>query len=163
MRGTGHGNIGFFEDFQSTIVQTLSDATQYRFNDIRLIAISGDVAMSATVDEPNGIAAFSGAAGAADGIGLASMPMCPSLNGMISMEVRFKLSVLTTWGAFVGWQETVNLAEIVNPFTLSGGALTSNDGRSYHVNRFGHDPGHAWYSGQRCPGGRLVYVYPGRD
>jgi len=128
MRGTGHGNIGFFEDFQSTIVQTLSDATQYRFNDIRLIAISGDVAMSATVDEPNGIAAFSGAAGAADGIGLASMPMCPSLNGMISMEVRFKLSVLTTWGAFVGWQETVNLAEIVNPFTLSGGTLTSNDG-----------------------------------
>src|SRR3990167_8894005 len=93
MRGTGHGNIGFFEDFQSAIVQTLSDATEYRFNDIRLIAISGDVAMTITVDEPNGIAAFSGAAGAADGIGLTSAPMCPSLNGIITMENRFKLSL----------------------------------------------------------------------
>ena len=128
MRGTGHGNIGFFEDFQSAIVQTLSDATQYRYNDIRLIAISGDVDMTITVDEPNGIAGFSGAGGAADGIGLTSAPMCPSLNGIITMETRFKLSLLTTWGGFIGWQETVNMAEIVNPFTLSGTTLTSNNG-----------------------------------
>lgn len=124
----GHGIIRVFEDFQSAIAQTLSDATEYRHNDVRLAAISGNVAMDIDVTAPNGIATFSGAAGATDGIAIYSMPFQPSTQGTISMEVRFKLSALTSWGGFIGWQETVSVAEPVNPFTLSGTTLTSNNG-----------------------------------
>jgi hypothetical protein len=124
----GHGNICVFEDFQGALAQTLSDATEYNYNDLRLAAISGDVAMSISVTQPNGIATFSGAGGAVDGIGIYSMPFQPSTQGTISMEIRWKTSALTTYGFFIGWQETVSVAEPVNPFTLSGTTLTSNDG-----------------------------------
>lgn len=124
----GHGLISVFEDFQGAIAATLSDATEYSFNDLRIAAISGNVAQDIVVTAPNGIITFSGAAGATDGVALYSMPFQPSTQGTISMEVRFKLSALTSWGAFIGWQETVSVAEPVNPFTLSGTTLTSNDG-----------------------------------
>lgn len=124
----GHGLIKVFEDFQGAIAQTLSDATEYRYNDLRLAAISGDVAMNIDVTAGNGIATFSGAGGAVDGVAIYSMPFKPSTQGPISMEVRWKTSALTSYGFFIGWQETVSVAEPVNPFTLSGTTLTSNDG-----------------------------------
>ena len=124
----GHGIVSVFEDFQGGIAQTLTDGTEYRYNDLRLAAISGNVAQDIVVSAPNGIATFSGAAGATDGVSLYTLPFQPSTQGTISMEVRFKLSVLTTWGAFIGFQETVSVAEPVNPFTLSGTTLTANNG-----------------------------------
>lgn len=124
----GNGLIRVFEDFQGAFAQTLTDATEYSFNDIRLAAISGNSAMDIVVSAPNGIATFSGAGGATDGVSLYSMPFRPDRQGTITMQVRFKLSALTSWGAFIGWQETVAVAEPVNPFTLSGTTLTSNNG-----------------------------------
>lgn len=124
----GHGVIEVFEDFQSAIAQTLTDATEYRLNDIRLAAISGNTAMDIVATAPNGIATFSGAGGAADGVAIYSMPMQPSTQGTLSMQVRFKSSAFTSYGAFIGFQETVSVAEPVNPFTLSGTTLTDNDG-----------------------------------
>lgn len=124
----GHGKVFVFEDFQGGIAQTLTDATQYSFNDIRLAGISGDAAMDIVVTAPNGIATFSGAGGAGDGVGIFTLPMEPSTQGTISMQIRFKTSALTSYGFFVGLQETVALAEPVNPFTLSGTTLTANNG-----------------------------------
>lgn len=124
----GHGAVEVWEDFTSAIAQTLSDATQYQFNQVRLAAISGDVAMSTVVTAPNGIATFSGAGGAVDGVSIFALPFQPSTQGTLSMQVRFKSSAFTSYGAFIGFQETVSLAEPVNPFTLSGTTLTSNDG-----------------------------------
>lgn len=128
MSQASNGRVRVWEDFTSGIAQTLSDATQYRHGDLRLAAISGDVAMDIDVTVPNGVATFSGAAGAADGVAIYAMPFKPSGGGTMSMEVRFKASALTSYGFFVGWQETVALAEPVNPFTLSGTTLTSNNG-----------------------------------
>lgn len=122
------GLVKVFEDFQGSIAQTLSDATEYRFNDVRLSAISGDVAMTIETDEPNGVASFSGAGGAADGVAIWSMPFQPSTQGTIAMEARWQASAVTSYGFFCGWQETVAVAEPVNPFTLSGTTLTSNNG-----------------------------------
>ena len=124
----GHGIVEVWEDFTSALAQTLSDATEYQFNQVRLAAISGNVAMSISVTEPNGIATFSGAAGAADGVSIYALPFQPSTQGTIVMEGRWQTDALTSYGFFVGWQETVSVAEPVNPFTLSSGTLTSNDG-----------------------------------
>ena len=128
MAESGRGKIVVFEDFQGAIAQTLTDATQYTFNDVRLAAISGDVAMDIDVTGGNGIATFSGAGGAVDGIGIYSLPFKPSTQGPLTMQVRFKTSALTSYGFFVGFQETVALAEPVNPFTLSVTTLTANNG-----------------------------------
>lgn len=126
----GNGKIGFREDFAGIgAAATISDATAgTRWNDITLIAISGDVAMTHLVTESGGIAQFSGAAGAADGIVLTSSPMRPSTNGTLVVGGRFKASAVTDYRAFLGFQETVSLSETVNPFTLSGTTLTDNDG-----------------------------------
>ena len=125
---SGFRKIGFFEDFQGVAAAaTLSDATAgTRFNDIVLVAISGDVAMDHTVDESGGVASFSGAAGAGDGVALLSSPMRPSDNGPIVVEGRWKVSAATDYRCFFGWQETASLSETVNPYTLSGTTLTSN-------------------------------------
>jgi len=123
------GRVGFFEDFLGNeAAVTLTDATAgARWNDILLTGISGDVAMTFTVDEPGGVAAFSGAAGAGDGVGLVGGRFVPSTMGTIAAGGRFKVSAATDYRAFLGWAETVALAEPVNPFTLSGTTLTSND------------------------------------
>lgn len=128
MAQAGNGRIKVLEHFQSAMAQTLSDATEYRMNDIRMAAISGDVAMAIVATVPNGVATFSGAGGAADGAALYSMPFKPSTQGTITMEARFKTAALTTYRFFVGWQETVAVAEPVNPFTLSSTTLTANNG-----------------------------------
>ena len=128
MTQSGRGVVRVFEDFTSGIAQTLTDATEYRHGQVRLAAISGDVAMDIVVTAPNGIATFSGAAGAADGVAIYAMPFQPSTQGTITMCVRWKVSALTSYGFFIGWQETVSVAEPVNPFTLSGTTLTSNNG-----------------------------------
>ena len=124
----GMGRVKVFDHFQGAIAQTLTDATEYSYNDLRLAGISGNAAMNIVVTAPNGIATFSGAGGAADGAAIYSMPFQPSTQGTITMETRFKTDALTSYGFFVGWQETVSVAEPVNPFTLSGTTLTSNDG-----------------------------------
>ena len=84
--------------------------------------------MDINVTIPNGVATFSGAAGAVDGVALYAMPFQPSTQGTIVMEGRWRTSALTSYGFFIGWQETVSVAEPVNPFTLSSTTLTSNDG-----------------------------------
>lgn len=127
MSQSGFGKVMVEEDFTSAIAATLSNATEYRHGDVRLAAISGDVAMDIDVTAGNGIATFSGAGGAVDGIGIYALPFKPSTNGTMTMEVRFKTSALTSYGFFVGWAETVAVAEPVNPFTLSGTTLTSNN------------------------------------
>ena len=107
---------------------TLSDATAgTRFNDITLVAISGDVAMDHTVDEAGGVASFSGAAGAGDGIALIGGPFRPSTNGTIVTGGRFKASAVTDYRVFAGFASTASLSETVNPFTLSGTTLTANN------------------------------------
>lgn len=122
------GRIGFFEDFiGAPAASTITDATAGTlFKDVTLVAISGDVAMTHTVDESGGVVAFSGAGGAADGIALLGTPMQPSTNGTIVAGGRFKVSAATDYRAFVGLQETISLSETVNPYTLSGTTLTSN-------------------------------------
>lgn len=122
------GKIGFFEDFAGVgAAATISDATAgTRWNDITIIAVSGDVAMDHTVDESGGVASFSGAAGAADGVVLTSSPMIPASNGTIVTVGRAKVSAATDYRFFAGWQQTVSLSEAVNPYTLSGTTLTAN-------------------------------------
>ena len=124
------GRIGFFEDFGGyAATASIADATAgTRFNDITMIAVSGAVDFINTVDESSGVASFSGAGGAADGIVLVGMPMVASSNGTLRMGARFKGASATDLRVFVGWQETVSMSETVNPFTLSGTTLTSNDG-----------------------------------
>ena len=128
MAQSDNGRVRVWEDFTSAIAATLSDATEYRHGQVRLAAISGNVAMDIVVNAPNGIATFSGAGGAVDGIAIYSMPFQPSTQGTLTMECRFKTSALTSYGFFVGFQETVAVAEPVNPFTLSGTTLTANNG-----------------------------------
>lgn len=127
-KGGGHGLVTVWEDFTSGIAQTLTDATEYRHGQVRLAAISGNVAMAINVSLGNGVATFSGAGGATDGIAIYAMPFQPSTQGTIAMEVRWRTSLLTSYGFFLGWQETVSVAEPVNPFTLSGTTLTANNG-----------------------------------
>jgi len=124
------GRIGFFEDFGGyNATASIADATAgTRYNQISLVAVSGAVDFINTVDESGGVASFSGAAGAGDGIAMFGAPMQPSTNGTVSMGARFKGASATDLRVFVGWAETVSLAEPVNPFTLSGTTLTSNDG-----------------------------------
>lgn len=121
------GRLVLHEDFTSGIAQTLTDATEYRHGHFRLAAISGDAAMDIVVDEGNGVATFSGAAGAGDGVAIYGMPFLPLYNGPLTLEVRAKHSAVTDLRLFVGWAKTVAVAEPVNPFTLSGTTLTANN------------------------------------
>jgi len=128
---SAYGRLAIFEDFAGYQASaTISDATGGTlYNDLTLIAISGDVAWVNVVDESGGVGSFSGAAGAGDGIAITTgMVFQPSTNGPIAMEARFKKGSATDLQIFVGWQETVSLSETVNPFTLSGTTLTSNNG-----------------------------------
>ena len=125
---SSRGKIRVFEDFTGVgAAATISDATAgTRWNDLTLVAISGDVAMTHTVDEGGGVAGFSGAAGAADGIAILSSPMIPTGNGTMIVEARCKVSAATDYRFFCGFQQTVSLSETVNPYTLSGTTLTAN-------------------------------------
>lgn len=126
---SAYGKLSVFEDFQGIgATASIADATAgTRFNDVCLIAISGQTEIDHTVDEPNGVVNFTGAGGAADGIAIVSSPMRPDRNGTIRVEARFKLASATDGRAFLGFQSTMNLAEAVNPFTLSGTTLTANN------------------------------------
>jgi hypothetical protein len=121
------GRIVLEEDFTSSLAQTLSDATEYRYGKFRLAAISGDVAQDVVVDEGNGVATFSGAGAAADGIAIYTLPFIPAYNGTLTVEARWKSSVVTDYRSFLGFAQTVSVAEPVNPFTLSGTTLTANN------------------------------------
>lgn len=122
------GKIRVFEDFNGiAAAATISDATAgTRYNDITIVAVSGDVAMDHTVDEGGGVASFSGAAGAADGVVITTSPVIPGGNGTMIVEARCKVSAATDYRFFCGFQQTVSLSETVNPFTLSGTTLTAN-------------------------------------
>lgn len=122
------GRVRVFEDFTDAIAGTLSDATEYRRNGVRIAAISGDVAETIEADEPNGVVSFSGAGQAGDGVAIFALPFQPSTQGVMSVEARWQSSVVSDYRFFIGWQETVAVAEPVNPFTLSGTTLTSNNG-----------------------------------
>ena len=120
--------IGFFEDFlafEDDSGRTLSDATPVQYNSISLVPISGDVVMDSTVDEPGGVASFSGAAGAGDGIAMLGPKLCPN-DGPISMGVRFKYATGADMRAFIGFAQTTDRDETLNPATLSGTTLTVN-------------------------------------
>ena len=121
------GQIVLEEDFTSALAQTLTDATEYRYGQFRLAAISGDAAMDIVVDEGNGVATFSGAGGAADGVAIYTLPFIPAYNGTMTIEARWKSSVITDYRSFLGFAQTVSVAEPVNPFTLSGTTLTANN------------------------------------
>lgn len=124
------GRIGFFEDFGGYgATASIADATAgTRYNDITVIAMSGQTELFFTVDESGGVVSANGAGGAADGIAFVGAPMIPSSNGTIRMGARFKGASATDLRVFVGWQETVLMSEPVEPFTLNGTTLTSNDG-----------------------------------
>src|SRR3989304_1309774 len=122
------GRLGFFEDFGGYVPSTtVSDATVIRYNDLLVTAVSGDTIILSTVDESGGVLSINGAAGAGDGLALIGLPMQPSSNGTLRMGARFKGASATDLRVFVGFAETVAVAEPVNPFTLSGSTLTSND------------------------------------
>lgn len=126
----GHGFIGFFEDFQRPIEDTdttIVDADGLMWNDVLIVAVSGDVAANSTVDEPNGVLSISGAGGAGDGIVLLSSPMRPDRNGTIVVGGRCKNSSATDCRFFGGWMSTADRDETVMPFTLSGTTLTANN------------------------------------
>ena len=126
---SSYGRIGFFEDFLGHAPSaTISDATMVRYNDISLAAISGDVTHVNVLDESGGVGSWSGAGGAGDGIAMYSGVFVPTSNGPLTMEARFKKGSATDLQIFVGWQETISAAEPLNPFTLSGTTLTSNNG-----------------------------------
>jgi hypothetical protein len=125
---SGYGRIGFDEDFLGLApTLTISDATPIRYNQIGIVALSGDADMAMTVDEPNGVASFTGAGGAADGVALFSAPMQPSTNGTIWVEARMKASVVSDLRIFCGFESTFLQTEPVLPFTLSGTTLTANN------------------------------------
>jgi len=126
---SSYGKLAFSEDFLGTgATASIADATAgTRFNDIGLVAISGQTEIDFTVDEPNGVASFSGAGGAADGIALYSAPMRPDRNGTIWTEARFKNASATDFRAFFGFMSTFLQSEPVNPFTLSSTTLTANN------------------------------------
>ena len=122
------GKIRVFEDFLGIgATASLADATAgTRFNDLCLVAISGQTEIDWTVDESGGVVNFTGAGGAADGIAILGAPMQPSTNGTVVFEARYKMGSATDMRVFMGWQETASLSETVNPYTLSGTTLTSN-------------------------------------
>ena len=124
------GKVSVFEDFQGYgATASIADATGgTRYNELCIVALSGAVDFINTVDESGGVASFSGAGGAADGVSIFGAPAVPTSNGTMVIEARFKGASATDLRAFVGWQETVDLAETVNPFTLSGTTLTANNG-----------------------------------
>ena len=99
----GMGLVIVREDFQGAHAQTFSDATEYRWNDIRIAAISGDVVATIEADEPNGVMSFSGAGSAADGVAFYSMPMQPSTQGRCTMGARVDLppSIAASVGGYV--------------------------------------------------------------
>ena len=122
------GTVEVMEDFMSMQDDgglTIVDATGIAFNNLRLNAISGDVVMDQDVTLGGGVATFSGAGGAGDGISIASAPLIPR-DGHMTIETRFKYAVWTDVQAFVGFQETWDRDEAVNPFTLNGTTLTDN-------------------------------------
>lgn len=127
---SGYSKLSVFEDFFGyAATATISDATAgTRYNDLTLAAISGDTVHLNVLDESGGVGSFSGAGSAADGIAATCGVFQPSSNGPIVMEARFKKGTVADHEIFVGWQETIAQAEPVNPFTLSGTTLTSNDG-----------------------------------
>jgi hypothetical protein len=124
------GRIGTFEDFGGyEATQSISDATVVRVKDLALVAVSGNTTYINTVDESGGVASFvPGTGDASDGIAIYGAPSIPSSNGTLQMEARFKGSSATDLRVFCGWQETVAAAEPINPFTLNGTTLVSNDG-----------------------------------
>lgn len=125
------GRIGTFEDFIRPFEDTdttIVDADGLMFNDTLIVAISGDVTVNATVDEPNGVIAFSGAGGAGDGIVLLQSPMRPDRNGTIVTGGRVKSANTTTdFRFFGGFASTADRDETVIPFSLSGTTLTANN------------------------------------
>lgn len=125
-----YGRIGTFEDFIRPFEDTdttIADADGLMYNDTLIIAVSGDVAVNSTVDEPNGVIQFSGAGGAADGVALIQSPMRPDRNGTMWVEARFKQAAPATDGRFfLGFVQTVDRDETVVPFSLSTTTLTAN-------------------------------------
>ena len=122
------GRVEVWEDFTSMPDDgglTIVDATGVAFNGLRLNAISGDVVMDTVVTLGGGMASFSGAGAAADGINISSAPFIPA-DGHMWMECRFKYAAWADAQVFVGFQETLDRDEAVNPFTLSGTTLTDN-------------------------------------
>jgi hypothetical protein len=126
----GRGKIRVFEDFNGIIAAaaTISDATALRYNELNLAAISGDTDIISTVDESGGVLSATGAGAAGDGLGITTSPVVPTSNGTLVLEARCKNSSATDFRFWCGFQQTVALAEIVNPFTLSGTTLTANAG-----------------------------------
>ena len=124
------GKINIFEDFTGYTASTaIADATAgTRWNNISLVAISGQTDIINGVTAPNGILTATGAGGAADGLAILGSPFRPDRNGTIVMEARFKGASATDLRVFCGWQETIAYDDTVNPFTLSGTTLTDNDG-----------------------------------
>lgn len=124
------GKVSFFEDFIGYTASTaIADATAgTRWNDITLVAISGQTDIINTVDETCGVLSATGAGGAADGLAFLGCPYQPSRQGTVVMEARFKGASATDLRVFCGWQETISYSETVNPFTLSGTTLTANNG-----------------------------------
>lgn len=124
------GKIGFFEDFQGIQASsTVSDGTAgTQWNDITIIGISSNVTFDFTVDESGGVASFVDDGAADSATVLTSAPMVPDSNGTIVVVARWKVSAVSDYRFFFGWQETVSLSETVNPFTLSGTTLTANNG-----------------------------------
>ena len=133
MPQSGTGYVEIFEDFTGITEDTdlaIVDADGLRYNNILIVAQSGDVAMNANVTSPNGLATFSGAGGAADGIAILTAPFQPSTQGTISTEIRFRLSAVTAERFFFGFASTVDRDETVVPFSLSGTTLTANNAGS---------------------------------
>ena len=99
------GKIGFFEDFQGLTDDddiTLTSGTPVQWNDVLMVPVSGHVTQNVVVDEGGGVASFSGAGAAADGIALISAPMQPSGNGAIIVVGRWKVSAATDYRCFFG-------------------------------------------------------------
>lgn len=121
---TGSG----FEDFTGIAATfSIADATAgTRFNNYCLVAISGQSEIDFTVDESNGVMSVNGAGAAADGVAIIGSPLRPDRNAPMVISARWKNSSATDYRCFFGFQQTVALAEVVNPWTLSGTTLTSN-------------------------------------
>ena len=121
--------VSVWEDFTAMSdddALAIVDATGLQYGPIRLSAISGNVDFNSIATLGGGMATFSGAGGAADGINISAAPFRPA-DGAMWMECRFKYAAWADVQLFVGFQETLDRDEAVNPFTLSGTTLTDND------------------------------------